>query len=230
MKRTVPKKILLVQGSASDMLGVLLEQQGYDIAWVHSGKGAIELLEQEQPHLVIVDAPSLRGSTDKLCSTIKRTSSTPMLLIGSDDVKQQTIEANEAEDCGAAYLPRPIQSRKLIAKIEKLIPEGHSAEMRFADIVFQPATGKLRRGSHESYLNPKLSQLLQLFMQHPGELITRKMLMHDIWDTTFMGDTRTLDVHMRWLREAIEDNPATPQYLRTVRGQGYRFDIPKSKK
>jgi DNA-binding response OmpR family regulator len=67
-------------------------------------------------------------------------------------------------------------------------------------------------------------------MQQPGEVLTRKYLMQQVWDTSYLGDTRTLDVHIRWLREAIEDDPTDPVYLRTVRRQGYRFENPKARK
>ena len=93
-----------------------------------------------------------------------------------------------------------------------------------------PADGMLRKRGEEIRLNPKLSRLLQLFMQHQGEIITRKLLMQQVWETTYMGDTRTLDVHMRWLRERIEDDPTEPRYLKTIRRQGYRFENPKARK
>ena len=90
--------------------------------------------------------------------------------------------------------------------------------------------GKVRKRSAEHQLNPKLSRLLLTFMQRQGEVIPRKFLMQHIWETTYMGDTRTLDVHIRWLRKVIEDDPSAPNYLKTIRGQGYRFDNPKQKK
>jgi DNA-binding response OmpR family regulator len=75
-------------------------------------------------------------------------------------------------------------------------------------------------------LTPKQAELLRVFMVHAGQTLTRKFLMATVWKTDYMGDTRTLDVHVRWLRERIEDDPSSPQYLRTVRGVGYRFGVP----
>ena len=110
------------------------------------------------------------------------------------------------------------------------MPEGQTVELKVGDLVFHPSDGILRKRNEEQYLNPKLSKLLQLFMQRPGEILTRKFLMQQVWDTSFMGDTRTLDVHIRWLREAVEDNPTDPNYIRTIRGQGYRFENPRARK
>jgi DNA-binding response OmpR family regulator len=74
-------------------------------------------------------------------------------------------------------------------------------------------------------LTPKQGRLLDVFMRHPGQVLTRAFLMKQVWHTDYLGDTRTLDVHIRWLRKAIEENPSSPVYLRTVRGIGYRFGL-----
>ena len=75
-------------------------------------------------------------------------------------------------------------------------------------------------------LTPRQAQLLEVFMRHPGQTLTREFLMRTVWNTNYMGDTRTLDVHVRWIRERIEKDPSSPRYLRTVRGVGYRFGVP----
>ncbi|MCA9909541.1 MAG: winged helix-turn-helix domain-containing protein, partial [Anaerolineae bacterium] len=78
----------------------------------------------------------------------------------------------------------------------------------------------------ETILTPKLSQLVEIFLRHPGQTLDRKLLMAQVWDTDYLGDTRTLDVHIRWFRRAVEDNPSKPLYLKTVRGIGYRLELP----
>jgi two-component system phosphate regulon response regulator PhoB len=77
-------------------------------------------------------------------------------------------------------------------------------------------------------LTPKLAQLLEEFIRHPNELVTRRQLMLNVWKTEYIGDTRTLDVHIRWVREQIEENPTKPQLLRTIRGKGYIFIMPSA--
>src|SRR5262249_26377608 len=82
-------------------------------------------------------------------------------------------------------------------------------------------------GGQEIQLTPKQALLFEIFMQHPGEVLDRKILMEKVWQTNYLGDTRTLDVHIRWIREAIESNPGKPRYLRTIRGVGYCFEVPE---
>lgn len=142
----------------------------------------------------------------------------------------QQDEPKRLPRCADAFVSRPLQLRRLLSRLEKLLPKGLTPELRCGELVFRPADGILRKRNEEIYLNPKLSKLLQLFMQRQGEVLPRKLLMQQVWETDYLGDTRTLDVHIRWLREAIEDNPTEPMYLRTVRGQGYRFENPKAKK
>ncbi|MGQ9904582.1 MAG: response regulator transcription factor [Anaerolineae bacterium] len=232
MKRTTIKKILLVQGGLGDSVGPALEQHGYRVAWVRSARDALEFIQKELPALVVVDAPSLRVSAERLCQSIKRIGDVPIVLLGPEQPADaaQKDAAVSTPACVDAFLPRPLQLRRFLNRVEKLMPEGQALELRCGDLVFRPADGILRKRSDEFYLNPKLSKLLQLFMQHPGQVLTRKFLMQQVWETSFMGDTRTLDVHIRWLREVVEDDPADPVYLRTVRRQGYRFENPKARK
>jgi DNA-binding response OmpR family regulator len=232
MKRTTIKKILLVQGGLGDSVGPALEQHGYRVAWVRSARNALDFMQKDLPALVVIDAPSLRVSAERLCLSIKRIGDVPIVLLGPEQQAgaAQNGAAAAPPACADAYIPRPLQLRRFLSRVERLMPEGQALELRCGDLVFRPSDGILRKRSEELYLNPKLSKLLQLFMQRPGEVLTRKFLMQQVWETSFMGDTRTLDVHIRWLREAIEDEPADPIYLRTVRRQGYRFENPKARK
>jgi two-component system, OmpR family, phosphate regulon response regulator PhoB len=224
MKRALMRKVLLVQGGLGDSVGPALEQNGYAVTWVRTAKSAAEWLEKEKPGLVVVDVPSLRVNLDRLCAGIKRVYGLPILAIEGEDDDPLNGALTGIVD---AVIARPLQMRKLLTRVEKLLPEATGPELRAGDLVFYPSVGRLRRRSEEYYLNPKLSKLLLLFMTRPGELISRKTLMMEIWETTFMGDTRTLDVHIRWLREKIEDEPNDPKMLRTVRGQGYMFESGK---
>jgi DNA-binding response OmpR family regulator len=235
MKRTATKKILLVQGGLGDSVGPVLEQHGYRVAWVRSAKNALAFFEKDIPALVIIDVPSLKVSAERLCQSIKRLhQDVPVIMVGPEQHSGGAVgmsgSASTAATCADAYMPRPLQLRRLLNRVDKMMPEGQALELRCGDLVFRPAEGVLRKHSDELYLNPKLSKLLQLFMQQPGEVLTRKFLMQQVWDTSYLGDTRTLDVHIRWLREAIEDDPTDPVYLRTVRRQGYRFENPRARK
>jgi DNA-binding response OmpR family regulator len=231
MKRTTIKKVLLVQGGLGDSVGPALEQHGYRVAWVRTAKNALDFIQKDLPALIVIDVPSLRVSAERLCQSIKRVGDVPIVMIGPEPaVSPSPGPAPAPADCADAYISRPIQLRRFLSRVEKLMPEGQALELRCGDLLFRPGDGILRKKSEELYLNPKLSRLLQLFMQRPGEILTRKFLMQQVWETSYLGDTRTLDVHIRWLREAIEDDPADPLYLRTVRRQGYRFEGPRLRK
>jgi DNA-binding response OmpR family regulator len=229
--KTSATKILLVQGGLGDSVGPILERYGYRVIWVRTAKNALNRVTNDALSLVIIDIPSMRVSAEKMCQAIKRIKELPVLLIGPDTTANGNadLSVSQYEDCADAFVPRPLQLRRLLSRVEKLMPEGQNVELRCGDLVFRPSDGIVRKRNGEHYLNPKLSKLLQLFMQRQGEILPRKLLMQQVWDTSYLGDTRTLDVHIRWLREAIEDNPTEPTYLHTVRGQGYRFDNPKRK-
>jgi two-component system, OmpR family, phosphate regulon response regulator PhoB len=220
--KTSPTKILLIQGGLGDSVQPALERSGYRVIWVRAVRNALERVKAEAISLVIVDTPSLRVSTERLCQAIKRIRDVPVMLIGDDGEADPGTSAD-------AFLPRPLQLKRLLARVEKLMPEGQSTELKCGEISFRPNDGIVRRRGVDHYLNPKLSKLLLTFMHRQGEVIPRKYLMQAIWETSYMGDTRTLDVHIRWLREKIEDDASQPTYLLTVRGQGYRFDNPKPK-
>ena len=223
-----------MQGGLGDSVEPALERSGYPVIWKRTAADALEYLAKESPAMVIVDLAHLRVGADSFCQKVKRLHDAPVIVLGPEPdslpLGQLQMIHTEAQACAESFLARPFQPRRLLAQVEKLMPEGFAMELRAGDLVFHPADGTLRKRGDEYYLNPKLSKLLQIFMQHPGDVMERKELMQKVWDTTYMGDTRTLDVHIRWLREMIEDDTTDPHYLRTVRGQGYRFDNPKSKK
>ncbi len=231
MKVASTNKILLVQSGLGDSVALVLERQGYRVVWANNSKSALAKLASNTPSLVIIDVPTIRANVEKLCQSIKRQNpDLPILLILEKQTSNNGARHQKKFSFADAWIARPLNQQRLMSKIEKLLPEGTSLELRCGDLVFHPAERILRKKDTEQYLNPKLAKLLQIFMQRPGDLVTRKELMQRVWETSYLGDTRTLDVHIHWLREAIEDDPNNPYYLQTVRGQGYRFDDPKKRK
>jgi len=103
---------------------------------------------------------------------------------------------------------------------------GGQRGLALGDLYLNTAGLSLSRGSKNTRLTPKLCALLQIFMTNRGKLLTRQSLIEEVWETSYMGDTRTLDVHIHWLRKALGDNARDPVYLHTVRGVGYRFEVP----
>jgi DNA-binding response OmpR family regulator len=127
-----------------------------------------------------------------------------------------------------ASLTHPFTIRKLINRLNRLLASRDGPTYRAGPLTLYVTKRAVLANRRERRLTPKQTQLLAALMQRPGEVISRRELIRTVWDTEFMGDTRTLDVHIRWVREAIEDNPSKPRYITTVRGKGYRFSIPGS--
>jgi len=127
-----------------------------------------------------------------------------------------------------AWVERPLSSRKFIGRVRKLLPEPQLKTLKAGDLVFDMEQRQVIRGDRQVRLTPKQAKLLEALMRHPNEVLSRRYLMKHVWNTDYLGDTRTLDVHIRWVREAIEEDPSNPTYVRTVRGVGYRFELSTS--
>jgi two-component system response regulator RegX3 len=118
-------------------------------------------------------------------------------------------------------------SRKLLYRVKKVAEGITSREIRAGPLALDPDTRMLRKRGATEHLRPKEAALLTLFLRNPGRVLSRQKIMREVWETEYMGDTRTLSVHVRWLRLKIEDDPGSPRFLRTVRGVGYRFEAPE---
>jgi DNA-binding response OmpR family regulator len=213
--------VLLVEGRkpVGKRLAPILSTE-YDLAAARTRKEALAALERVEPVVIVLDSPSLRFSRRRFCSTLDRDGiDIPVLLLYAEDEAPEHIGAR-------AYLRYPFSPQKLINRISWLLPAPESEVLRRDKLVFYVKRRSVTRGDRERHLTPKQAQLLELFMRHPGEVLTREFLMKRVWDTDFTDDTRTLDVHIHWVREAIEEDTGSPKYLHTVRGVGYRFTLP----
>ena len=121
-------------------------------------------------------------------------------------------------------LELPFTSRKLLNRIAPLLPGDGKNILHVGLIRLDLERNRVRCLGREARLTPRLTHLLQVLLNHAGEVVDRQKLFSEVWDTNYTGDTRTLDVHISWLREALEDNPRQPQFLKTIRGVGYRLD------
>jgi two-component system alkaline phosphatase synthesis response regulator PhoP len=147
----------------------------------------------------------------------------PLILL----VEEGAIVSNECQQltCGNV-LQLPFTPRKVLNRVARLLNYHQGSILKAGRLTLNLQTRCVSYGEVMHRLTPKQAELLQVFMEHAGQTLTRKFLMATVWNTDYMGDTRTLDVHVRWIRERIEDDPGNPQYLRTVRGVGYRFGAP----
>lgn len=213
--------VLLVEGRkpAGDRLAPTLSDE-YELATARTRREALAKICEIDPAVIVLDAPSLRFSRRRFCDTLDHDGiDTPVLLLYDGSETPKGIGAR-------AYLRHPFSSQKLINRISWLLPAPDGEVLVRGELAFNVKRRSVTRGEGESHLTPKQAQLLELFMRHPDEVLTRKFIMKRVWDTDFVEDTRTLDVHIHWVREAIEQDTGSPQYLHTVRGVGYRFSVP----
>lgn len=219
--------ILLVQNKRGGENGLVaaLQKEGYQVICVYSSSAAIEWLgENSVPDLVIYDASQMRSNGVSTCRQMKRQlNSTPLIHI-------RAAGQTENRSAGAdIYLEQPFTARKLVNRIRTLLPADDLEEeiIRAGHLTMYLSKKSVDVGGKgEHRLTPKLATLLEEFLRHPNEVLSRPHLMQVVWKTNYFGDTRTLDVHIRWVRELIEEEPAAPQILKTVRGVGYVFTIP----
>jgi DNA-binding response OmpR family regulator len=206
-----------IQANRSSIAAAL--EKRYQVFTAPSGKIAIDLAHEKATQVVVLDAASMRTPGDRICYDLREAlGKMPIVHI-------RPGSKNGVHGAADVVLYEPFTSRRLINSIDRLLkPKAEDT------IVYGPFSINLDRRvlivhDHETQLTPKQSLLVEIFLRHPGEVIDRKTLMEKVWQTDYLGDTRTLDVHIRWIREVIEANPGKPQYLRTVRGVGYCLEL-----
>ena len=222
--------VLLLEGrsAGSKSLAPALGAEGLTVQLEHTGSSAVDWLEDNTADLVIYEASSMRSIGVRTCRRIRTVlPDTPIIHCRS---RNQSSTRNIEADI---YLVQPFTSRKLLNRIKRLLPADDLKEeiVRAGNLTYYVSKRSVDvAGQGESRLTPKLACLLEQFLNHPNEVVSRLQLMENVWKTDYIGDTRTLDVHVRWMREIIEEDPAAPVLLKTVRGMGYIFAIPEKKK
>jgi DNA-binding response OmpR family regulator len=218
--------ILLVEGkkAGESSLAVAIGKVGhYQLAIVHTGGEAIQWLQEHAPDLVIYDSSYMRSGGARTCRRLKRELGDRALI----HVRLRGQAENRAANADV-YLAQPFTARKLLNRVRSLLPADDLEEevVRTGELTVYLSKRSVEvAGQGERRMTPKLTALLGQFLRQPGRILSRSELMYNVWHTEYVGDTRTLDVHIRWIRELIESNPAEPQMLRTVRGVGYVFGV-----
>ncbi len=216
-------KILVIEGKRAERASFVggLAKKGFQVVSVPSGNAALSRLVNEIPDLVVVDADSMRTSGKRICQSLRlNATELPIILIVSNDVNTKDgFEAN-------VILKLPFTLQKLLNRIKALLPVKPSNDVIKAGPFELDLTQRfVNFFDNHVNLTPRLVRLLQSLMEHPGEVINREELFRHVWETEYIGDTRTLDVHISWLRQALEENPRHPDYIKTIRGIGYRLDL-----
>lgn len=212
--------ILLIEGARpASSLAPTLEGRGYQVVRASNSKEALSRMRTDAPALAVVNSTSLHMDGVRLCLDLKDASDDlPVIIIvraGSDP---------EKITCADLVLVRPFTGRKLLNRIVRMLPDSVGDVLRVGAFTLNPESRSLRVGKTEYHLTPMKARLLEAFMRQPGEVLSREYLMKHVWRTDYLGDTRTVEVHIRWLREIIEVDANHPLYLQTIRGIGYRFN------
>jgi DNA-binding response OmpR family regulator len=217
-------KILLIEGKRADRPSFVagLTRKGYQVESVGNGSEALARLEAFAPNLIIVNAASMRTSGKRICQSIRSHARDVHIVLITDTQKAETIEK---EDLAEVVLTLPFTLQKLMNRIRPLMPAEQKDLLQVGILQLDPVQRWVRVGTRQASLTPRLVMLLKILMENPGKVIEREYLFRTVWDTAYTEDTRTLDVHVSWLRRAIEDDPRNPVHLKTIRGIGYRLDM-----
>ena len=213
--------LLVVEGRYADIPSFAseLQKKGFEVNVVTSGSVAVSRLEKISPTIVVVNAASLRSTGLRICQSIREKSPKyPIVLILAKEAKVD-------KDIADAVLILPFTAQKLVNRIKPLLPGDGKNMVHVGPIRLDVERRRVRCLGKSTKLTPRLIMLLQMLMEKHGEVVERDVLFKKVWETNYTGDTRTLDVHVSWLRRAIEVDPLKPKFLKTVRGVGYRLDV-----
>ncbi len=232
-------RILIVEDEEliRETIALALGDEGYEVLIAEDGRSALDLIcklgegsySQLSLDLIILDLmlPYVNGLD--LCRLIRHEgNSIPILMLSAKGSETDRVVGLEvgADD----YLTKPFGMRELVARCRALLrrhryaqPSSQESVLRFQEIVLYPQECRVTVRGEEIGLSPKEFKILELFIAHPRRVWSREQLIERVWGPDFMGDSKTVDVHIRWLREKLEVDPSHPEYLMTVRGFGYRF-------
>jgi len=214
--------LLVIEGRHTEIpsFAADLQKKGFDVHIAQNGSQAVARLKDVSPSVVIVNAATLRSTGLRICRSIReKDPKLPIILIlenGSD------VAHTDAADVA---LELPFTAQKLVNRIKPLLPGDGKNVLHVGPIRLDLEKRRVRCLGKSAKLTPRLVTLLSLLMEKHGEVVEREPLFKKAWETNYTGDTRTLDVHISWLRRAIELDPDNPKFLKTIRGVGYRLDI-----
>ena len=223
-------RVLIVEDEESfaDPLAFLLRKEGFTTAVATTGQGALEEFDRNGADIVLLDLmlPGMSG-TD-VCKALRTRSAVPVIMVTARDSEIDKVVGLElgADD----YVTKPYSARELVARIRAVLRRHGDAD--------PPSEGVLEAGpvrmdverhtvsvdGEQQRLPLKEFELLEMFLRNPGRVLTRGQLIDRVWGSDYVGDTKTLDVHVKRLRAKLEPDPATPKYLQTVRGLGYKLE------
>ena len=219
----MPEKILIFTKvrSTARSLSDGLERRGYAVSTTGSKKKMLSWSSGGRADFVVVDMTESLDKGKEFCQKLREGNEYARIILVVSGRRKVNCEELDA------LLVAPLTPRKILNRIKELSATAPHYLVQVADVILDPKERLVRRGDHCAALTPKESRLLKLLMQRAGAVVSRQEIMRLVWDTEYLGDTRTIDVHIRWLRKKIEPTPGRPIYIRTLRGRGYCFEIPE---
>jgi two-component system response regulator RegX3 len=224
-------RVLVVEDeeSFSDALSFMLRREGFEVGIASTGTDAVTLFDQHGADLVLLDLmlPGMSGT--EVCRTLRAKSNVPIIMVTAKDGEVDKVVGLElgADD----YVTKPFSSRELVARVRAVLRRANEQEELLpATLEAGPVRMDVERhivsvdGEHIS-LPLKEFELLEILLRNSGRVLTRGMLIDRVWGSDYVGDGKTLDVHVKRLRAKLEKDPANPEHLVTVRGLGYKFEV-----
>ena len=225
------KKILIVEDeeTLAEAISFLLSKEGFEVEIAEDGPAAIAAFDKNGADLILLDLmlPGLSGT--EVCRQIRAKSSVPIIMLTAKDSEIDKVVGLEigADD----YVTKPYSSRELIARIRAVLRRGELGDVTVVDGVLSVGPIRLDSDRHVISVNNeqvalplKEFELLEFLMRNSGRVLTRMQLIDRVWGSDYVGDTKTLDVHIKRLRAKIEKDPANPEMIQTVRGMGYKLE------
>jgi DNA-binding response OmpR family regulator len=231
------EKILIVEDEAAllETLSYNLTRQGYEVATAQDGRSAIAMARQTHPNLIVLDImlPVLDGF--EVCRILRQEMSAPIIMLTARDEEIDRVIGLElgADD----YMTKPFSMREFLARVKaqlrrvRLIREEMDDQdsiakemISYGNLTLNLIRREVLYNNKPLSLKPKEFDLLLFLARHRGQVLSRDLILERVWGWEFSGGSRTVDVHIRWLREKVEENPAEPTRIVTVRGAGYRFE------
>ncbi|SFB85017.1 two-component system, OmpR family, response regulator RegX3 [Nocardioides terrae] len=223
-------RVLVVEDeeSYSEALSYMLRKEGFEVAIAENGTDALKEFDRNGADIVLLDLmlPGIPGT--EVCRQIRSTSSVPVIMVSAKDDEVDKVVGLElgADD----YVTKPYSPRELVARIRAVLRRGAEPDRAPATLEAGPVRMDVERhvvtvDGQQQRLPLKEFELLEMFLRNPGRVLTRGQLIDRVWGSDYVGDTKTLDVHVKRLRAKLEPEPSEPKYLVTVRGLGYKLDL-----
>jgi DNA-binding response OmpR family regulator len=228
-------RILVVEDedSISEPFAEALQRAGFEAVVTRTAAGALELAREAEPDLVMLDLSLPDGDGRDVCRELRRQSDVPIVMLTARGTEMDRIVGLElgADD----YVVKPFSAREVISRIRAVLrrsaprdpSEADEGPIRVGGLELDQAARVARLDGEELELSRKEFDLLAELMRNAGRVVSREDLMSKVWDVNWFGSTKTLDVHIGWLRRKLGDDPGDPRYIETVRGVGFRFAAPE---